>query len=82
METDYLEEWKEHFQMIKWRYALQENQYYKNIPYIYEEIKNFFPTRDFQKGSKNSDNWLIHLLANKKLFSVQIVTTIAELLRY
>lgn len=82
METDYLEDWKEHFQLTKWKYALHEDQYYKNIPYIHEEIKSFFPQKDFYKSSNNTDNWLLHLLANKKLFSIQLVTTIAELLRY
>ena len=79
---NYLEVWYDYFRSYKWKTGQINNEYFKNLDKIYNELKSFFPPKDFIEGNVEPDNWLIHLLANKRYYSVQLITEVAELIRF
>jgi len=80
--TNFLDEWYENVRLFKWRRGLISHPQFVHLDEIYREVKEFFPSEDFVKGSIDVNNWFAHIVANKKMFSIDILSETAELIRY
>jgi hypothetical protein len=78
-----IDRWHEHMQLLKWKRAIPNDPYLRNLDAIKTELGLFFNLDDFAGDIKpEPENWLYHIFANLHDASLFVVNETAELLRY
>ncbi|MCR8559385.1 hypothetical protein KXD93_17140 [Mucilaginibacter sp. BJC16-A38] len=78
-----IDRWHEHMQLLKWKRAMPNDPYLRNLDAIKQELALFFDFKDFAMDIQpEPDNWLYHVFFNLQDASLYVINETAELLRY
>ena len=80
---NYLDEWYNAMQQFKWKNALLNDPYFRELEAVKTEIASFIPKEDLESSLlQGHDNWLLHVLADKQPGSVFLLNEVAELIKF